>query len=96
MAILVESEKKSRGFIGLIVWIIVVVVLGAAIYYIFFKRPDLVEIPSPASFQNTERLSRIKLTPAEIVQNPVFQALRSYVAPVSIETTGKQNPFLGF
>ncbi|MEK7608831.1 MAG: hypothetical protein AAB495_04600 [Patescibacteria group bacterium] len=96
MAIVIEGEKRTKGIIGILVWIIVLVAVGAAAYYIFFRRPEIIEIATPANFQNTERLSKVKLTPEEITQNPLFLKLKAYVSPLVSENAGRQNPFLGF
>lgn len=96
MAIVVEEEKNSKGIMGILVWAVLLIAAGVAVYYIFFRNPELIEIATPASFQNTERLSRVKLTPEEITQNPLFLKLKSYVNPLSTEANGRQNPFLGF
>jgi hypothetical protein len=95
MAIVVEEEQKSRqGLVGLIVWGLVFVIVGVAVYYVFFKRPDLVEQATP-SLTNTEALSKIELKPDEVINSESFRALRSYVQPLTAQGGGRTNPFLG-
>lgn len=96
MAIVVEEEaKKSGGLGGVIMWGAIFVILGVAIYYIFFKRPDLVEVHTPANFESTVQLSRIKLNPDAVVNSAQFKALQTYASPLAPQTAGRQNPFLG-
>ena len=95
MAIVVEEEQKSsQGFIGLIVWALVFIVVGVAVYYVFFKRPDLVDQATP-SMTSTEVLSKIELKPDEVINSAGFQALHAYVQPLTAPTGGRANPFLG-
>lgn len=100
MAIVVEDEPKSRGgLVGLIVWGLVIIIVGVAVYYVFFKRPDLVEQATPANFSNTEALSKIDLKPDEVINSPSFQALVTEeelgVQPLTSQSGGRANPFLG-
>ena len=95
MAIVVEEEQKSsRGLGSLIAWVIIVAVIGVAIYYVFFKRPDLVEQATP-TLTSTEELSKIQLQPDEVINSPSFRALHSYVQPLTAPGGGRANPFLG-
>lgn len=95
MAIVVEEEQNSgRGFGGLIVWGLVFIIIAVAVYYVFFKRPDLVEQATPSG-TNTEALSKIELKPDEVINSASFQALHSYVQPLTAQGGGRANPFLG-
>lgn len=97
MAIVVEEEKRSSlNIIGVMMWGLVIVAIGLAAYYLFFKRPELIPITVPANFQNAESLSNIQLNPEEVLENSTFKALKTLVNPVKPEGVGKANPFLGF
>lgn len=97
MAIVVEEEKQSKGsFIGVLIWIVILSVLGAIVYYIFFKKPQTIEVLQPVGFKNTEALSKINLNTEELVQSPAFQALKSYIPLPKPINAGRTNPFLGF
>ena len=96
MAIIIEEERKqySRLLSG-VVWITVGVILLLAVYYVFFKRPDIIEISGPADFEEIEGLLEIRIAPEEVVQSPAFQGLKLYASPLAPSTQGKTNPFLG-
>lgn len=97
MAIVVEEgQKKSSGILSLLMWLLIIGVIVAAAYYIFFRRPELVEVAVPANFANTAALSKIQLNPDAVVNNPGFQALKSYIGAVNPPAAGRTNPFLGF
>ncbi len=99
MAIVVEEEqgKSGGGLFAIITWVVILGVLGAAAYYIFFKNPELVQIATPTDLQNTEALSKLSLNALEdTVNNAKFQALKRYITPAPAQATPKTNPFLGF
>jgi len=95
MAIIVEEEKKGGGgFIGFLTWIILIAVIAFATYYIFFKKPERVEVIIPANFENISEISAKKLDPEVIQNNPVFRSLESLGTPPSTARVGRANPFL--
>jgi len=44
----------------------------------------------------TGGLSNLKLTPEEILNNPVFQSLHVYAEPIELPNLGRTNPFIPF
>ena len=98
MAIVIEEEKSrsSGAWVALLMWIVFFVALAAGFYYVFVKKPDLILIPTPTEFRNTEQLSKLELKPGDVLENPEFQNLKNWIKPVDIGTTGRANPFLGF
>lgn len=95
MAIIVEEENRSSGSWGsIVVWTMVFAILAIAVYYIFFKRPDLVEVATPRNFENAVQLSRINLKPEDVVSSTLFKSLQTYAPPVSPAPAGRDNPFL--
>jgi hypothetical protein len=95
MAIVIEEQKERFGFLNILLWLIVLIILGYATYYIFFKKPELYEVATPVTLENTRQLVNINLDPAEIIGSPQFQALKQYFTPVAEVNTGRLNPFLG-
>jgi hypothetical protein len=96
MAIVVEEENsKAGGLGGLIIWGVVFVVLAVAIYYVFFKRPDLVEVNTPANFEGTVQLSKVHLDPSKVVNDPLFSSFQTYAEPLHPTPSARPNPFLG-
>lgn len=97
MAIVVEEEKKSSvNIISLLMWLMVIFAVGLSVYYLFFKRPELIPIKVPENFENAESLSNIQLNPEEVLENPNFKSLKTLVQPVNPQGVGKSNPLLGF
>ncbi len=96
MAIVIEEESRNGTHWGnRIAWLLVAVVLAVAVYYIFFKKPHLVEVATPDNFQNIEQISTLtKLDPNAIVNTKEFQILQSYATPLQPQSGGRINPFL--
>ena len=63
-------------------------------YYLFFVQPSLIEKSTSPQLQSIKGLSKIKLDPEAIINNPRFQILKQYVNPIEIGQVGKENPFL--
>lgn len=96
MAIVIEEQgKRPGGLVGILLWCAVTIAIGAALYYIFFKEPAIVEIVLPAGFERIEELSGITLDPEGVLTRPEFQALREHVKAELPGETGRANPFLG-
>jgi len=94
MAIIIEEEKRKINWFAFGVVIIIIAVLSAAIYYLFFASTPFAEKVAPPQLQSISELSSIKLQPEAIVNNPYFQILKPYVNPIQIGPIGKTNPFL--
>ena len=93
MAIIVEEEKNKGGIVRILMWVVILGIVGFAGYYIFFAKPQLVEIEAPANFKGINPLSEIQLNPQEVIQGRSFQALKNYVSPPQPGNAGKSNPF---
>lgn len=97
MAIIVEEKRSGmQGLVNALVWVVILGVVIAGVYYIFFKNPELVEYSTVTSFQNVQQLSKIVIHPDEWNNNPQLQALKQYTTTVAPQNVGRSNPFLGF
>jgi hypothetical protein len=94
MAIIIEEEKNKISLISIATWLVVLLIIGLAVYYIFFSQPELVEIAAPAAIQNLDPLRKINISPDEIVNSPAFHSLKSTVTLPTPGNTGRSNPFL--
>jgi len=98
MAIVIEEEKNKSGLITAIIWIIVLAIIVAAIYYLFFSQPQLIEVVVPTNLQNAQNISKININPDLLNSNPVFNQLKPYnIQSTSSGTNiGRSNPFLSY
>jgi hypothetical protein len=96
MAIIIEDDKRRPSIVPILIWLIVIGVVLAAAYYLFFNQPELIPLPTPANLENTDALANIQFDPQEIV--PQIQALTTYVAEPSstADIVGRTNPFLPY
>jgi hypothetical protein len=100
MAIVIEEEKRSgaggSGLLNALLWIALIGGVAFGAYYVFFQKPEIIDLAVPNDFKNTEQISRLELHPDEVLQSPQFTNLRSYITPPATPESGKANPFLGF
>lgn len=96
MAIVVHEQRSGVNIVRILIWLMILSVIGAVFYYIFFKKPALVEIVAPPNFQNTQELSKINLDPESVINTPAFQSLKQYITLPSPSNFGRPNPFLPF
>ena len=94
MAIIVEEERPKVSITQILMWLAVLIVMGIAVYYIFFAKPEIVDIAIPSTFQNVNPLAEVTLNPEDVINGPAFQALKQYVTPPSPGNAGRSNPFL--
>jgi|SRR3989344_6279148 len=95
MAILVQEEKKPVNWIGMLTVIFIVTAVFVLSYFLFFKRPEVIEQVVPkGKFEEINKISKVKFDPEAVVSSDSFQALKNYAPAFSPrETPGKQNPF---
>lgn len=94
MAIVIQEEKRKINWFALGVILLVTATIAAAIYYLFFIKPPLIEKVAPLKLQSIKEISSIKLDPEAVINNPRFQILKQYVGPIEIGQFGKSNPFV--
>jgi hypothetical protein len=94
MAIIIEEEKNKTGLVTIAAWIIILIIIASAIYYIFFAKPQLIEVSPPAGFENINPLSKINLNPSDVVNNAAFQSLKQYITLPVPGNYGRSNPFV--
>lgn len=96
MAIVIEEGRRPINVIRLMTWLVIVGLIIAAVYYIFFKQPTLVEITAPASIRNVEDISKLTFSPDTVTGSPLFNGLTQYVTPPQPVDVGRPNPFIPF
>ncbi|MDE2079657.1 MAG: hypothetical protein KGI73_04735 [Patescibacteria group bacterium] len=96
MAILLEERRPRVNFLSIFSWIVVLAILVAAAYYIFFKNPEAIPFATPQAFEQTQGLSQVSVTPASLIGSKTFQALKDFGVPISTDNLGRQNPFVSF
>lgn len=97
MAIIVEEGKKKTNILGVAAWLVFLVIIGAAVYYIFFAQPQLVAIPATGPLDAIAPIASSSLDAQSLTGSASFQALQSTVTlPTSTgpAAVGRPNPFI--
>ncbi len=96
MAIIIEEKTNGNGLVNFISWLVILAIIGAGVYYIFFKQPEFVEFTVSTSFKNIQQLSQISINSDQLTNNEQFKSLKPYITIPSPQNIGRTNPFLGF
>jgi flagellar basal body-associated protein FliL len=96
MAIVLEEEKKETNWVAVLIVIVIVAVLFAGVYFLFFKKPELIEVVAPKSLEDINKISQVSFNPQTVIEAPVFKLLRQYGTAVTPPTPGRPNPFKPF
>ena len=99
MAIIVEEERGNRiDIVRIAGWGVILIVLGAAIYYIFFAAPQLVTISPPPGYSSIAPISGLSIQPENVLNGAAYQALKQPNFPLPTPSgpapVGRLNPFI--
>jgi len=95
MAIFIEEENKKEGkWFGFGIFAIVLVIVGVAIYYLFFVQPQLVSTVIPIKLQTISDIKQIsQFNPTQVLNSPFFNNLKQVIPPPSPPPAGNASPF---
>jgi hypothetical protein len=95
MAIFIEEENKGGSkWFGFGVLVIVLVIVGASIYYLFFVQPELINTAVPLNLQSISDIKQLTdFHPADVLNSPFYTSLKSVIPPPSAPPAGNASPF---
>lgn len=93
MAIIVEQEKKPINWVNVLGTIIFIVLIFVLAYYVFFKRPDIVETVIPQKLGTLSSLKEVRVDPAPVLETLRKYFTTSYVLESYNPAVGRSNPF---
>jgi hypothetical protein len=94
MSIVLEEEQVQKNWFGIITVIVVVAIVFIGSYYLFFKKPELIDVVLPSGLENLNQLSQITaLDPQAVVNSSNFKMLRDFTSPLVLPAAGRSNPF---
>ncbi len=96
MAIIVEQEKKPVNWLNLTVVIVFVVLIFALAYFVFFKKPELIDVVLPGNLNKINTLSQVQVDPGPVVNTLQKYFTTNYGSSLTIPTPGRTNPFTPF
>lgn len=93
MAVIIDEEKKPVNWLMIGVAAVIVVIIFLAGFYLFFKKPELIETVAPKELDRLNSLSRVSFDPSSVLNSSAFKALRQYATPPALPAAGRDNPF---
>jgi len=97
MAIIVEEEKKRISWFEITVVIAILLFLGMATYYLFFKPvPGMERIIVAPELESISKVSKITLDVASVTDSPVYKSLIRQIQDPNLGVFGRPNPFASF
>ena len=63
MAIIIEQDKKPVNWFNIIVIAPVIGIVFLVLYFIFFKKPELIDVVVPGDLSNINQLSQVQVDP---------------------------------
>lgn len=75
---------------------VLVVLVAAGAYALFFAPTPAIEIIVPPTVRSTAELSKVEFDPSSVANSEAFRALRRYVGEPTLGQVGRSNPFIKF
>lgn len=95
MAIVIEERKNQASIMGILSWLVVLGMIVFVVYYIFVRKPEIIEFNTPDNLRAIEQIQSIQLDPG-IAKLPQMTQRTQVGQPLNTQTTGRPNPFLPF
>ncbi|MDP3901897.1 MAG: hypothetical protein Q8Q37_02915 [bacterium] len=96
MANIIEGKEKSSGLGKLIGLIVLIVIIGAIVYYLFFAPTPAFDIIVPPPLQSAERIYNSEIDSTTVLNSQAFRNLTNYVPVQTVGVIGRANPFQPF
>ena len=95
MAIFIEEEKKGGGrWFGFGIIFISLIIVGVAIYYLFFVQTQLFNVVLPIKLQSIDELTKIAhFDPQTVINSNFYKSLKMVVQPPNPPPAGNASPF---
>ncbi len=96
MAIIVEQEKKPVNWFNIIMVVVVVAILFALVYFIFFNQPQFIDVVVPGNLSSIKEISQVQVDPTPVVSTLNKYFTGNYGTSLTVPTAGRTNPFQPF
>ncbi|MCL4400325.1 hypothetical protein M1506_03570 [Patescibacteria group bacterium] len=96
MAIIVQEEKKPVNWLNLIVVVVFVVLIFAVAYFIFFNKPEFIDVVLPGNLKDINTLSQVQINPGPVVDELQKYFTTNYNPSLVPPAPGRANPFVPF
>ncbi len=97
MAIILQEEKQSINWTGVIGAIVAFAVLIGGAYVLFFAPVPAIEgLFISKEQQLTTDLAGVQFDPDTVIQNKTFRSLQQYAGAPAVGQSGRSNPLIKF
>jgi hypothetical protein len=96
MAIVVEQEKKPVNWINIAGITVFVLFVFALAYYLFFKKPESIEVVLPSKLQTIDSISKIQVDATPVVNNLNKYFITNFSSETATSEAGRENPFVPY
>ena len=94
MAIVINEEKKGNGgWFGIGLTVLVVLIVGIAVYYVFFAQPEVINTVTPLKLQSIDAIGALHFDPQSVVNSPLFNGQRQSIALPPVPAGSNSAPF---
>ncbi len=93
MAIVIQEEKTSGGWFGFSVLMLVLIVIGIALYYLFFVQPELLTTGTAKNFETIEEFSQMNFDPKQVIESDFFKSQKQFMPSTPVSNPGNPRPF---
>ncbi len=94
MALIIEQNKRSVNWFGILVFLFLLGVIFGGGYFLFFGPTPAIEIIAPVQLDAADKIAQVKLDAAGVVNSPVLKNFRQYGTAPGVGSLGRSNPFL--
>lgn len=93
MAIVLEEKENKNIWVKIAIIAVLVLILAAAVYYVFFAPVPAFEIIVPPPLESAQKITSFQVDPTNVVNSEAFRILRSYTSLPTTGVLGRDNPF---
>jgi len=93
MAIVIQEEKNTGSWFGFGILLLILVVLGIALYYLFFVQPQLLDVAGGKNLGSIEEFSQMNFDPRSVTESEFFKEKKQYIPLTPIVNAGNPRPF---
>ncbi len=96
MAIVIQEEQgKKGGWFGFGILFTILIIMGIAVYYLFFIQPSLINTTiAPLQLQSLNQMQSLNFDPQSVITHTVINGTNNKQSiPVPNPSTGNSTPF---
>lgn len=93
MAIVIQEEKNGGSWFGFGILLLILVVLGVALYYLFFVEPQILNAVTTKNLESIEEFSQMNFDPRSVTESEFFKKQKQYIPLTPIVNIGNPRPF---